>query len=49
MKVFRDPVSAPGQKMLLPMCVDDFVEEDAPVRIFSEIVDTLDLGSLRSR
>ena len=37
---------APGQMMLLPMCVDDFVADDTPVRIVSEIIDSLDLSAL---
>ena len=35
-----------GQKVLLPDCVEDYVEEDAPVRLFDAFVDSLDMKSL---
>ena len=34
------------QKVLFPDCIDDYVEEDAPVRLFDAFVDSLDMGKL---
>ena len=34
------------QKVLFPDCVEDYVEEDAPVRLFDAFVDRLDMESL---
>ena len=39
------------QKVLFPDCIDDYVEGDAPVRLFDAFVDSLnieDLGFVRS-
>ena len=39
------------QKVLFPDCVEDYVEEDAPVRLFDAFVDRLDMerfGFIRS-
>lgn len=36
-----------NQTFLLPPCLDEWVEEDHPARILSEIVDRLDLSCLR--
>ena len=34
------------QKVLFPDCVEDYVEKDAPVRLFDAFVDSLDMESL---
>lgn len=36
-----------NQTFLLPPCLDEWVAEDHPARILSEIVDRLDLSCLR--
>jgi transposase len=46
-KVFREPEVPEHQLLLLPPNVADFVAEDTPVRILSELVDSLDLSALR--
>ena len=46
MKIFRDPVVAKDQVMLLPPCVSDFVAQDDPVRLAGEIIDGMDLALL---
>ena len=35
-----------GQKVLFPDCVEDYVEKDAPVRLFDAFVDSLDMARL---
>ena len=35
-----------GQSTLLPECLDDFIDEDNPVRVVDVFVDELDLGGL---
>jgi transposase len=35
-----------GQSMLLPECLDDFIDESSPVRVIDAFVDALDLGEL---
>src|ERR1700756_1866217 len=35
-----------GQSTLFPECVDDWVDEDNPVRVIDVFVDALDLGAL---
>ncbi len=35
-----------GQTTLLPECLDDFIDEDNPVRVVDVFVDELDLGNL---
>lgn len=35
-----------GQTLLFPECIEDYVEQDSPVRLFDAFVDSLDLGSL---
>ena len=35
-----------GQSMLLPECLDDWIDEDNPVRAIDAFVDALDLASL---
>jgi transposase len=35
-----------GQAMLLPECLDDWIEESNPVRVIDAFVDALDLGEL---
>src|SRR6516165_6245355 len=35
-----------GQSTLLPECLDDFIDEDNPVRVIDAFVDTLDLAEL---
>ena len=35
------------QKVLFPDCIDDYVEEDAPVRLFDAFVDSLDMDKLQ--
>ena len=47
-KVFREPVVPEDQLLLLPPNVSDFVGEDAPVRILSELVAQMDCSSLKS-
>lgn len=46
MKIFREPIVAREQMMLLPPCVEDFVEAEDPVRAVSEIINEMDLGEL---
>jgi transposase len=46
MKIYRDPKVPVDQLLLLPPNVSDFVAEDAKVRIFSELVDRMDLSAL---
>jgi transposase len=45
MKRFVEGVDR-GQSTLLPECLDDFIDEDNPVRVFDVFVDELDLGGL---
>src|SRR5690349_23662071 len=45
-KLFKDPAVPVDQLFLLPPSVADFVAEDAPVRVLSELIDQLDLESL---
>src|SRR5258708_38804526 len=47
-KIFKEPFIPEDQLLLLPPNVADFVAEDSRVRIFSELVDELDLSPLRS-
>lgn len=35
------------QKVLFPDCIDDYVEEDAPIRLFDAFVDSLDMDKLK--
>ena len=35
-----------GQSTLLPECLDDWVDDENPVRVIDAIVETLDLGEL---
>jgi transposase len=35
-----------GQSMLFPECLDDWIDEDNPVRVIDIFVDELDLGEL---
>jgi hypothetical protein len=35
-----------GQSTLLPECLDDFIDENNPVRVIDVFVDTLDLGEM---
>ena len=35
-----------GQSTLLPECLDDWIDEDNPVRVIDAFVDALDLGDL---
>jgi len=35
-----------GQSTLLPECLDDFIDEDNPVRVIDAFVDTVDLAEL---
>ena len=35
-----------GQSTLLPECLDDWVDENNPVRVIDAFVDALDLGEL---
>ena len=35
-----------GQSMLLPECLDDFIEDINPVRAIDAFVDALDLGGI---
>ena len=35
-----------GQSTLFPECLDDWVDEDNPVRVIDVFVDALDLGAL---
>jgi transposase len=35
-----------GQSTLLPECLDDWIDENNPVRIIDAFVDALDLGEL---
>jgi hypothetical protein len=35
-----------AQSILLPECLDDFVDEDSPVRVIDAFVDELDLARL---
>lgn len=34
------------QKVLFPDCIDEYIEEDAPVRLFDAFVDSLDMDTL---
>ena len=38
-----------GQSTLLPECLDDWVDEENPVRVIDAFVDALDLGDLGLR
>lgn len=49
MKVFREPIVTSSQIYLLPPSVDDYVPEDAPVRIVSEMIDGMDHRRLYAR
>lgn len=46
MKMFKEPAVPVDQLFLLPPSVADFVAEDAPVRVLSELIDQLDLEPL---
>lgn len=46
MKVFRDVPSSHEQLFLLPRCVGEFVGENAPVRVFAEVMESLDTSAL---
>ena len=35
-----------GQSTLFPECLDDWIDENNPVRVIDAFVDTLDLGAL---
>ena len=35
-----------GQRMLLPECLDDFIDESNPVRVIDVFVDALDLAEM---
>jgi transposase len=35
-----------GQSTLFPECLDDWIDENNPVRVIDVFVDTLDLGAL---
>ena len=35
-----------GQSTLFPECLDDWIDENNPVRVIDAFVDTLDLGEL---
>ena len=45
MKRFVEGVDR-GQSTLFPECLDDWVDEDSPVRVIDVFVDELDLGAL---
>jgi hypothetical protein len=45
MKRFVEAVDR-GQSTLLPECLDDFIDQDNPVRVVDVFVDELDLGGL---
>lgn len=45
-RFFKEPTVPKDQLLLLPPSVSDFVAEDAPVRILSELIDQLDLRPL---
>src|ERR1700680_3160264 len=45
MKRFVEGVDR-GQSTLFPECLDDWIEEDNPVRVIDVFVDALDLGAL---
>src|SRR5712671_6785214 len=45
MKRFVEGVDR-GQSTLFPECLDDWVDEDNPVRVIDVFVDELDLGAL---
>jgi transposase len=49
MKLFRKQPLPDSQMFLLPQSVGDFVGEDEPVRILSEVIDSLDLHELYAR
>jgi len=49
MKRFKDPVSPPEQGFLLPPSVNEFVASDDPVRLFSEVLDSLDVSEFEER
>ena len=49
MKVFKEPMATKSQMFLLPPSVDDYVPEDAPARIVSEIIDSMDHSRLYAR
>ena len=38
-----------GQRTLLPECLDDFIDENNPVRAIDEFVDALDLAEMSLR
>ena len=45
MKRFVEGVDR-GQSTLFPECLDDWIDEDNPVRVIDVFVDELDLGAL---
>jgi transposase len=45
-KEYRSTRMPRPQMFLLPPCLDDFVARDSPVRVFSEIIDSLDMSGL---
>src|SRR5258708_38391843 len=45
MKRFVEGVDR-GQSTLFPECLDDWIDEDNPVRVIDVFVDALDLGAL---
>lgn len=48
-KIFKDPVSSKDQLMLLPLSVKDFVPEDSEVRVFNEIIESMDHSQLLAK
>lgn len=46
MKIFREPAAPRPQLWLLPPSVEEFVGEQAPVRLFAEAFDALDCSGL---
>ena len=49
MKRFKEMLSPPEQGFLLPPSVNEFVAADDPVRLVSEVVDSLDLRAFEDR
>lgn len=49
LKIFRDRPSPADQLMLLPPSVNDFVLPNDPVRVFAEILDSMDHGMVISK
>lgn len=45
MKIFKDTISR-DQLMLLPPCVDDFIDKDDSVRVFNDTIDSMTLDYL---